>query len=184
MLVNPIKMVFLSLSMTVPTMFFYENYAKIHNVLGLPTPKQEIVKEKVIIPTEKIVVTKQMIEDKKDLIRKENKEKYKSKDKIITIIKKDLPKKEKQKVNTGGKPVELQSFSDKDSSINTLEPFLQEDFSDAEIKEVQLVIAEMMEMDMALNVNKEELDICFKDLDTKMCEKLITRVIKDNYNKE
>lgn len=48
--------------------------------------------------------------------------------------------------------------------------------------ELNNIVEKMMSKQLVVNVNKADLDICFKEQNAKKCEILITKVLIDNFN--
>ena len=174
MIFNSLKIVFLSSVMTIPTLYFYDNYSKISNFIGVNNNSNVIIEDKVILKNDNIVVDTKTLKEKRNQIKKE---------------------KEKVYSNTFNKKMFVKKIENNNNNINNSRDNIKQtktninkneftDFTDIEIEEATNAVNLMTEMSMKLNVSRAELDVCFKELNTKKCEELITNVLTENYKRQ
>lgn len=184
MFIHAMKIMLLSVVMSVPAITFYDNYDKIATTLNLP--KNEIVEIKKVEEPKKTIITnleKQLKEKKQEIKR----QKISRLEKNIVLVSKNNNKTNNSKKYSRKKISKEDSKKvNKTNSINTQEQLIANDtgFTEEEVREAKTAVELMMEVTMDLDVDKDELDICFEGLDVKMCEKLITEVLTKNYVKD
>ena len=172
MLIYALKITFLSAILSGFSLVLMDNFDKIAEVSGMET---KIIQEN----SNKNDKNKDFIFNKEECIEyRSNLKKQKIKEFNNKIKNKELVIK---KVDNNNKKQTKTLTNSTNTNDNVLVETFSSGFTEEEVLEVKNAVEMMMQVTMDLEVDKEDLDVCFKDRNVVMCKELIKEVLRKNY---